>query len=401
MAALTHVSLDALEPGDLLFYYNLDSDEQVDHVVMYVGSGPYGTDTVIQAPFTGATVSYSPIFTDGLIGAGSAVAGVRAGGPDSPKGRWPVENGRMNESDGGRRRRPDSAAPPRVSLSLVIPAYNEGLRLEDGVARLRAAIAAGAIDPETTEFIVVDDGSTDDTTARAGTLSRRSPTCSCSGSPRTTARAAPCGPAWRWPRRRSSPSPTRTWPSTRRRRRSSSGALAEADLAIGSRAASGASVDRSSLRRSLMNRAFNRLVNVLTSVSLDDTQCGFKAFRAPAAKLLFHCSVTERFAFDVEILSLARRLGLVHRRGPGAVAAGGGKPDPALDRCRGPWPATSFRASRGAASAAPVPTLCRRAARGGDRRGAGRYRCRALRGALPPGSPCSGGTTARCWCCAR
>jgi cell wall-associated NlpC family hydrolase len=68
--ALTHVALDALEPGDLLFYYNLDSDDAVDHVVMYVGSGPYGTDTVIQAPFTGATVSYAPIFTDGLIGAG-------------------------------------------------------------------------------------------------------------------------------------------------------------------------------------------------------------------------------------------------------------------------------------------------------------------------------------------
>jgi cell wall-associated NlpC family hydrolase len=66
---LTHVSLDALEPGDLLFYYNLDGDDQVDHVVMYAGSGPYGTDTVIQAPFTGATVSYSPIFTEGLIGA--------------------------------------------------------------------------------------------------------------------------------------------------------------------------------------------------------------------------------------------------------------------------------------------------------------------------------------------
>ncbi len=68
--ALTHVSLGALEPGDLLFYYNLDADNQVDHVVMYVGSGPYGTDTVLQAPFTGATVSYSPIFTTGLIGAG-------------------------------------------------------------------------------------------------------------------------------------------------------------------------------------------------------------------------------------------------------------------------------------------------------------------------------------------
>jgi cell wall-associated NlpC family hydrolase len=68
--ALRHVSLDALQPGDLLFYYNLDDDNQVDHVVMYTGSGPYGTDTVIQAPFTGSTVSYSPIFTTGLIGAG-------------------------------------------------------------------------------------------------------------------------------------------------------------------------------------------------------------------------------------------------------------------------------------------------------------------------------------------
>jgi cell wall-associated NlpC family hydrolase len=67
--ALRHVPLSALQPGDLLFYYNLDGDNQVDHVVMYTGSGPYGTNTVIQAPFTGSTVSYSPIFTEGLIGA--------------------------------------------------------------------------------------------------------------------------------------------------------------------------------------------------------------------------------------------------------------------------------------------------------------------------------------------
>ena len=67
--SLHHVPLNALEPGDLLFYYNLDGDNQVDHVVMYAGSGPYGTDTVIQAPFTGSSVSYSPIFTADLIGA--------------------------------------------------------------------------------------------------------------------------------------------------------------------------------------------------------------------------------------------------------------------------------------------------------------------------------------------
>ena len=71
----THVSLDALQPGDLLFYYNLDGDNQVDHVVMYTGSGPYGTDTVIQAPFTGSTVSYSPIFTEGLIGRRALTSG--------------------------------------------------------------------------------------------------------------------------------------------------------------------------------------------------------------------------------------------------------------------------------------------------------------------------------------
>ena len=68
-AGLPHVSLSSLEPGDLLFYYNLDNDDSVDHVVMFVGSGPYGPDTIIQAPFTGATVSYSPVFTEGLIGA--------------------------------------------------------------------------------------------------------------------------------------------------------------------------------------------------------------------------------------------------------------------------------------------------------------------------------------------
>lgn len=68
--ALPHVSLSTLEPGDLLFYYNLDGDNQVDHVVMYIGSGPYGTDTIIQAPYTGAYVSYAALYTFGLIGAG-------------------------------------------------------------------------------------------------------------------------------------------------------------------------------------------------------------------------------------------------------------------------------------------------------------------------------------------
>ena len=67
--AMVHVPLTELQPGDLLFYYNLDGDHAVDHVVMYVGSGPWGSSTVIAAAHTGTTVSLAPVFTAGLIGA--------------------------------------------------------------------------------------------------------------------------------------------------------------------------------------------------------------------------------------------------------------------------------------------------------------------------------------------
>jgi cell wall-associated NlpC family hydrolase len=67
--AMLHVALTDLQPGDLLFYYNLDGDDEVDHVVMYVGSGPWGVDTTIAAPYTGTDVSLAPLFTAGLVGA--------------------------------------------------------------------------------------------------------------------------------------------------------------------------------------------------------------------------------------------------------------------------------------------------------------------------------------------
>lgn len=66
---MLHVPLTDLQPGDLLFYYNLDGDHAVDHVVMYVGSGPWGVDTTIAAAHTGTNVSLAPLFTAGLIGA--------------------------------------------------------------------------------------------------------------------------------------------------------------------------------------------------------------------------------------------------------------------------------------------------------------------------------------------
>jgi hypothetical protein len=197
-----------------------------------------------------------------------------------------------------------------LRLSLVIPAYNEGARLEGGVGRLRDAVAAGGIDPETTEFVFVDDGSTDDTASCAESLFSRFPHWQLVGLAENRGKGAAVragvtaatAPIIAFADADMSIDPSQTPKFSQ--------ALAASDVAIGSRSAVGASVDRPSMRRSAMNRAFNQLVNILTQVSLSDTQCGFKAFRAPAAKLLFHCSITERFAFDVEILSLARRLGL-------------------------------------------------------------------------------------------
>jgi cell wall-associated NlpC family hydrolase len=64
----THVSLSSLQPGDLLFYDF--GGNGIDHVTMYVGSGPYGSSTIIQAAHTGTAVMFSPIWYSGLVGAG-------------------------------------------------------------------------------------------------------------------------------------------------------------------------------------------------------------------------------------------------------------------------------------------------------------------------------------------
>ena len=63
---IAHVSMSDLQPGDLIFYGNAS---YLYHVVIYVGSGPYGSDTVVQAEETGTNVMYSPI-PPGAYGAG-------------------------------------------------------------------------------------------------------------------------------------------------------------------------------------------------------------------------------------------------------------------------------------------------------------------------------------------
>lgn len=68
---------------------------------------------------------------------------------------------------------------------------------------------------------------------------------------------------------------------------------------------------RQSPLREGMGKIFNRVLQALVLVDLRDTQCGFKAFRQAACREIFSRQQVEGFAFDVEVLLLAGRLGYV------------------------------------------------------------------------------------------
>ena len=66
-------------------------------------------------------------------------------------------------------------------------------------------------------------------------------------------------------------------------------------------------------RRHLMGRVFNLLIRMLALPGIKDTQCGFKLFRAETTAALFEQQTLWGFAFDVEVLYLARKAELVVR----------------------------------------------------------------------------------------
>jgi glycosyltransferase involved in cell wall biosynthesis len=84
--------------------------------------------------------------------------------------------------------------------------------------------------------------------------------------------------------------------------------LTDFDVAIGSREAPGAHRFHEPIGRHLMGRAFNGMVRLLAVKGFNDTQCGFKCFEAQAAETLFPLQRAQGFGFDVEVLFLAQRL---------------------------------------------------------------------------------------------
>jgi len=85
--------------------------------------------------------------------------------------------------------------------------------------------------------------------------------------------------------------------------------LHDFDIAIASREIPGSARYDEPLYRHWIGRGFNLLVRTLTVPQIQDTQCGFKCFRALVAEDLFNTQILDGWTFDVEVLFIALKRG--------------------------------------------------------------------------------------------
>ncbi|MBN2112190.1 glycosyltransferase family 2 protein [Candidatus Woesearchaeota archaeon] len=82
------------------------------------------------------------------------------------------------------------------------------------------------------------------------------------------------------------------------------------DILIGSRALKESDIKiKQPFYRVLMGKTFNLIVNLLVIWGVKDTQCGFKWFRKDAVKKIFPKQTFNGFSFDVELLFIAKKYG--------------------------------------------------------------------------------------------
>jgi glycosyltransferase involved in cell wall biosynthesis len=201
--------------------------------------------------------------------------------------------------------------PPK--LSIVVPAYNEAARIGPSITKIITYLNERR---EPSELIVVDDGSTDNTTAVA-----EQAMCDAG---RVSARVI------RYEENRGKGYAVRlglleaeanialfsdadlSSPITETPKLAEPIQNGEYDLTFGSRA-----LDRRLIgthqpwRREQGGRVFNLIVRVATALPFWDTQCGFKAFRMSVCRPLIEAAHIDRFGFDVELIYLAH---LAHLR---------------------------------------------------------------------------------------
>jgi hypothetical protein len=203
---------------------------------------------------------------------------------------------------------PLARARPQVDLEVVVPAYNEEARIGEVLDALTAFL--GAQPALSCAITVVDNGSVDRTAEEVdrfdgGPVPVTLIGCADQGKGAAVRRAVLASRA-RWvgfcDADLATPIATlgRVVPAL----------AAGHDVVIASRRCEGAAYAvRQPVTRRVGSALFRQLARPLVG-PVADTQCGFKFFQAPAARVLFGHSEISGFAFDVEVLALARAGGL-------------------------------------------------------------------------------------------
>jgi dolichyl-phosphate beta-glucosyltransferase len=193
-----------------------------------------------------------------------------------------------------------------MHLSLVIPAYNEALRIGTTLEQVRSYLARQDYD---SEIIVVDDGSRDETAAVVGTFEGvrlvRLDRNRGKGAATRRGMLTEAKGAYRFYYDADASTPIAEvetcWPRF----------AAGAEIVIGSRALAASRIEiRQAWYRQSMGRVYNVILRSMGLTPFLDTQCGFKGFTARAVEICFSRQTLDGFSFDAELLHIAALHGL-------------------------------------------------------------------------------------------
>jgi len=193
-------------------------------------------------------------------------------------------------------------------LSIIIPAYNEELRLPDTLDKIAAFLQG---EPTSAEVVVVDDGSSDRTVAVAEAFRGKLPQLRVISNGTNRGKGYSVRNGSLQARGRVALFTDADLSAPIEESRKLIEALKTYDVAIGSRAMDRGLIGvHESLFREFAGIVFNKIVRFILWLPFVDTQCGFKAFRMERCRILFEQQTIERFGFDPELLYLARHHGL-------------------------------------------------------------------------------------------
>jgi glycosyltransferase involved in cell wall biosynthesis len=192
-------------------------------------------------------------------------------------------------------------------LSIIIPAYNEEYRLSNSLANIISFLERQSF---RSEIVVVENGSTDRTAEVAQEFTRRYDNIHLLREPIAgKGRAVRSGMLGASGEYRFICDADLSMPIQEVLKFLPPQAT-DYDIAIASREVPGAVRYDEPTYRHWIGRAFNLLVQVIALPGIQDTQCGFKCFRAASVLELFPLQTIDGWTFDVEILFIARKRNL-------------------------------------------------------------------------------------------